>query len=68
MSAYACEVAEGIVGSESNPAPNNPVLIPQRVIPCGDEQTLRFARSTVLFYDEHVIDLSHRVCALYRMG
>jgi hypothetical protein len=32
------------------------------------EQIVRFARSNILFYDEHVIDLYHRICALYRMG
>ncbi len=30
------------------------------------EQIVRFARSNVLFYDKHVIDLSHRICAQYR--
>lgn len=24
--------------------------------------------SNILFYDKHVIDLCHRICALYRMG
>jgi hypothetical protein len=32
------------------------------------DQIVRFARSNILFYDEHVIDLYHRICALYRMG
>jgi hypothetical protein len=32
------------------------------------EQIVRFARPNILFYDEHVIDLYHRTCALYRMG
>lgn len=31
-------------------------------------QIVRFARSNILLYDKHVIDLSHRICALYRMG
>lgn len=29
---------------------------------------VRFARPIILFYDEHVIDLYHRICGLYRMG
>lgn len=28
-------------------------------------QTIRFARPNSLFYDEHIIDLYHRVCGLY---
>jgi hypothetical protein len=32
------------------------------------EQIVRFARPNILFYDEHVIDLYHRICALYRVG
>jgi hypothetical protein len=31
-------------------------------------RTVRFARPNILFYDEHVIDLYRRICALYRMG
>jgi hypothetical protein len=29
---------------------------------------VRFAHASILVYDEHVIDLYHRICALYRMG
>jgi hypothetical protein len=32
------------------------------------EQIVRFARPSILFYDEQVIALYHRICALYRMG
>lgn len=32
------------------------------------EHTVRFARPNILFYDEHVNDLYHRTCGLYRMG
>jgi hypothetical protein len=31
------------------------------------EQIVRFARPNILFYDERVIDLCHRIRALYRM-
>jgi hypothetical protein len=32
------------------------------------EQIGRFARPNILFYDERVFDLYHRICAQYRMG
>jgi hypothetical protein len=34
---------------------------------CGNEQNkiVRFARPNILIYDEHVIDLCYRICALY---
>ena len=55
---------------ESNPDPNHPVLALQQTAPRGDaaEQIVRFARPNIPFYDEHVIDLYDRICALYRMG
>src|SRR5438128_2650698 len=30
------------------------------------EQIVRFSRPNILFYDEHVIGLTHRIFALYR--
>ena len=30
------------------------------------ERIVRFARPNILFYDEHVIGLTHRIFALYR--
>ena len=47
------------------PDPNNSVLVLQQAVPRGD---VRFARANILFYDKQVIDLYHRICALYRMG
>jgi len=47
------------------PDPNNSVLVLQQAVPRGD---VRFARANILFHDKHVIDLYHRICALYRMG
>jgi len=46
---------------------NNPVLVLRQPVP-GQTRLSVFARSTILFYDEHVIDLYHRICALDRMG
>jgi hypothetical protein len=36
----------------------HPVLVLQQVMPCGPraDQIVRFVTSTILFYDEHVID------------
>ena len=48
----------------TQPLPSAANPTPQR----RAEQIVRFARPNILFYDEHVIDLYHQICALYRMG
>jgi len=47
--------------------PFNPVLVLQAVA-AGRAEQVSVVRAKLLFYDEHVIDLCHRICALYRMG
>jgi len=43
----------------------HPVLVLQQVMPCGPraDQIVRFVTSTILFYDEHVIDPNAESCA-----
>ena len=43
---------------------SNNLMISKRL---RQRQTVRFVRSDILFYDEHIIDLYQQICALYRM-
>jgi len=57
-------------GERIKPPTEQSGLVLQQAVSCGDGQNriVRFGRPDILFYDEHMVDLYHRICALYRMG
>lgn len=66
----AWRIVRLVAGSESNPRPkqSGSGSAANETLRRPAEQIVRFARPKILFYDEHVIDLCPRICALYRMG
>ncbi len=59
-----------VAGGESNPRPEQSDFdsTASGTLRRRAEQIVRFAHRDILFYDEHIIDLYHRISALYRMG